>query len=281
MKDSRFSQSLSIVLLGMLINIIAFIILGYSEGLYHNLNQIRWLPLIHTEDVELADGMAKITGEPEVMALLRAEGSDDNLIYYKKIYEEKIDDEWTIVRTDQTMLDFKINDYTVRPTEALKFLDLEEISFNETETTRQTVYGVSVKDNLIIVGAIKDNQIKGGEIFAISNKSNDVLEHELQSYIHSDWWILRLIAWGLLTFGIIATILPILSLLEILPELGPIVVVMLMGASIIIGFLIVAIETLIFAYWYLVFIILAFIIYLLFKILCCRKKTKSLKILPN
>jgi len=280
MKDSRFQQSISILLLGMLLGVIAFIILGYAEGLYHNINQIRWLPLIESDNVELADGMVKISDDVEVKALLRTEGSEDNLLYYQKIYEEKIEDEWTVVRTDETILDFSLNGFTVRPEHALKFFDLEEISVSETETTRQTVYGVSAKDKFIVVGELSNNTIEGGEIFAISNKTNETLEKELQVLIHSDWWILRLIAWMLLTFGFIAFVLPILSLLEILPELGPIVVIISIGVSVLVGFLLVTIETLIFAYWYLIFIIVAFIIYLLFKILCCRGKRKSFKIVP-
>ncbi len=282
MKDSRLTQSLSISLLGMLISVVAFIILGYAEGLYHNLNQIRWLPLIEdTQVLDLADGMVKIEGQPEALSSLRAEGSDDDLLYYKKVYEEKIDNEWTEVRTDETILDFKINGYLVSPKPALKLFDLQQISVNETDTTRQTVYGVSTKDKLIVVGALKDNKIQGGEIFAISNNTNEVLEKELKNLIHDDWWILRLLAWGLLTFGIIAFFLPVMQLLEILPELGPIVILMFIGGAIALGFLIVAIETMIFAYWYLIFIILIFIIYLLFRILCCKKKgTKELKFIP-
>ncbi len=280
MKDSRFTQSLSIILLGLIITVIAFVTLGYAEGLYHNLNQIRWLPLIDTEDVELADGMAKISGKPEVMALLRAEGADENLLFYKKVYEEKIDDQWTRVRIDKTVLDFKIGDYVVHPVQALKFFDLEEISVNETETTRQSVYGVPADEKLIVVGRIDDNVMEGGEIFAISNYSNEVLESELKNLIHSDWWILRLIAWGLLTFGVIAFILPIMQLLEILPELGPIVILLLSGAAILMGFLIVALSTLIFAYWYLIFILLIFVLYLLYKILFYRSRKKHIDIIP-
>jgi hypothetical protein len=284
MKDSRLSQGISIALLGLLISVIAFIILGYAEGLYHNLNQIRWLPLIdvENENISLADGMAKIKGQPEAMALLKAEGSDDNLLYYKKVYEEKINDKWTEVRIDESVLDFKISGYLISPKPALKFFDLQEISVNETDNTRQTIYGVSTKDNLIVVGAIKDGQIKGGEIFAVSNKTNDVLEKELNNLIHDDWWILRLIAWGLLTFGIISFFLPIMQLLEILPELGPIVILIQIGCSVALGFLIVVIETLIFAYWYLIIIILLFVVYLLFRILCCKKgRAKMLNFIPK
>lgn len=268
-------------MLGMLIGVVGFIVLGYAEGLYHNLNQIRWLPLIDDiEAVELADGMAKITGQPEGMALLRAEGSEDDLLYYKKVYEEKIDNEWTIVRTDETILDFKINGYLVSPRPALKLFDLMEISINETDTTRQTVYGVSTKDKLIVVGALKNKKIQGGEIFAISNNTNEILEKELKNLIHDDWWILRLISWGLLTFGIITFCIPVMQLLEILPELGPIVILMLIGGAVALGFFIVALETMIFAYWYLIFIIIIFVIYLLFKILCCKDRIKELKFIP-
>ena len=283
MRDSKLSQSISIIGLGILLSIIALVILGYSEGLYHNLNQVRWLPLtdVDAEDLELSDGMVKITGKVEPMGLLNVEGIDDDLLYYKKVYEEKIDDIWTTVKTEQTILNFRIDDYVVTPSEAVKFFTFDELIVSETETTKETIYSVPAKDRLIVVGAIKGNQIKSGEIFTISNKTNEILEDELRQYIHSDWWILRHIALAFLVFGIIASVLPILNFFEVLSELGPVTILVLIAAAIIISLCIIAFTTLIFAYWYLVYIIIIFIVYLLFRIFCCRKKTKSFKILTD
>ncbi|MFC1810669.1 TMEM43 family protein [Patescibacteria group bacterium] len=271
-KESRFLQSVETLLLGMLLGVIAFVILGYTDGLFHDMNLIRWLPLIEVEDVKIADGMAKITGEPML---------DDDHIYYKQVFEEKIRDEWKVVKVQETWNSFSLNGILIKPQGSIGYFDLEEVEKTEQGDIRYTAYKVSAYDDMIIVGDLQNEVVEGGEVFFITNKSDDVIERELRDMIHNDWWVYRLVAWFLLTLGTIALLTPLLSFLEVFSELGPLSSVILIFGSLAIGFLIVTIETLVFAFWYLILIVIFLIGYLFFRVYCCKKKRNPINILPN
>lgn len=145
---------------------------------------------------------------------------------------------------------------------------------------RQITYGFDVDSELIVIGELKDGIIDGGDFFMISNKSNDVIEAELKAEIHFNWWLYKSFALLLLSFGIVALLLPLLAFLEIIKELGFYGMLLFILSSIILAFLLIVIETLVFAYWFLIFLVLGFVIYLFIRI-NIKKKKKPINILPN
>jgi len=281
MADNKFSQSIMTLLIGMLMSIIAFLILGYNEGLFYDQNIIRWLPMIESEELlRESEGMVKLNGVPEVKTELKAPENDENLLFIKRVYEEMIDDEWVRVRTDEAWANFSIFGVEVMPEHAIQFFDLEKLYEKETNGDRQTMFGFAAENPLIVVGEIKNNTISGGDTFAISNKSNDVLEAQLKAAIHSNWWLYKLFSLILLSVGIIAFLLPLLAFLEILQEVGFWGVLTFIGASIGLALLLIAIETLVFAYWFLIFLVLGVMAYLFIRIFI-KKKRKPINVLPN
>lgn len=281
MADNKFAQSIETLILGMTIGVIAFLMLGYTEGLFYDKNVVRWLPELQEEELVRTDnGMMKLSGVPEVKTELKIPDYEKNQVFIKRIIEEKIEDEWVETRTDELWANFTLNGIEVIPENSTQYFNLEQKYVKETNIERQTMYGIDAQAPIIVVGSAVDGLIRDGNIFAISNLNNAELEKELKSLIHFDWWLYKLIAWFLLSVGLVAFLLPLLAFVEILPELGLWGILAFVGACIGFGFILVAIETLVFAYWFLIFLILGFMLYLFIRI-NIKKKKKPINILPN
>lgn len=281
MADSKFTQSLTTLLTGMLISVIAFLILGFNEGIFHDKNIIRLLPIIKSEDLlRNTEGMIKISGVPEVKSELRIPDYDKNLLFTRTVYQEKLNDNWVTVKTEQVWANFDLLGLEIYPENAVKYLNLDQKYINESENERQTIFGFDADSEIIVVGEIKDGIIKGGDSFAISNKSNDILEAELRAQIHYDWWIYKMLSVLLLSIGIIAFLLPLLDFFEVIQELGILGLLIAIGASIALSFILVAIETVIFSYWFLISLILLFLGYMFIRIFV-KKKRKPINVLPD
>lgn len=279
MADSRLSQSITTLLIGMIVSIIAFLILGFTEGLFHDQNVIRWLPTLKSEDlVRESGGLVKLYGLPEAKTELKVPEYDQNLLFLKRIYQEKVDDKWVTVRTDQAWANFDILGVAVHPESAVQYLNLEQKYLKETDNERQAIFGFDADEPIIVVGENINGVIRGGDSFAISNKSNSVLESELKASIHFDWWLYKLLAVFLLSLGLMAGLLPLLDFFELIKELGTWGILSFIGASIATSFILVAIETIIFAYWFLISLVILFIGYMFVKIFI-KKKRKPINIL--
>lgn len=282
MKENKFANSIETVLLGMLLSIIAFIVLGYSDGLFHDRNEIRWLPTINdAEFVRTQTGMVKLAGIPEVYGEIKIPQYDKNLLYVKRVYQEKDGEEWKDVRFDEAWSRFTLLGIEVWPENLYhKYFNLEEKYVKEEGDTRQVFYGVDADESLIVVGEINDKLIQGGDTFAISNKDNTTLEIQLRSEIHEQWWFYKLISAFLLAIGFAAFFLPIIAFLELLPQLGAVAVFIIIGVSILTAVLFVTVQTLVFAFWYLIFLVLFAMVYLFIRI-NTKKKKKPIELIPK
>lgn len=281
MAENKFAQSIETLILGMTIGVIAFLMLGYTEGLFYDKNIVRWLPEIQEEELVRTDnGMMKLSGVPEVRTELKIPDYEKDQVFIKRVIEEKIEDEWVVTRTDTLWANFNLNGIEVFPEYSTQYFDLEQKYVKESDIERQTMYGIDVGAPLIVVGTAANGEMMNGNIFVISNYDNAKLETEMKALVHYDWWFFKLFAWLLLSIGIVAFLLPMLAFLEILPELGVWGILAFVGACIAAAFLLVTIETLVFAYWFLIFLILGFMLYLLIRI-NIKKKRKPINVLPN
>jgi len=77
----KFSTSLGTLFLGMILVVIGFILLGYSEGTIREANHIKSLPLIEVENLRRTEGTVKITGYPIPACEITIEACAENLIY--------------------------------------------------------------------------------------------------------------------------------------------------------------------------------------------------------
>lgn len=283
MKDSKFAHSLETILLGMLLAIIAFIILGYSDGLFHSKNIVRWLPSIESEEFVRADNqMMKLVGVPEVKSRIEVPKYEKDLIYFKRVHEVKNEkDEWVEVKVDEAWANFTLNGIDVYPYGATTYLNLEEKYVSENVNERQVIYGVDYDEKLIVVGKLINGEIRvDGDVYAISNKDNTALEKELREEINDKWWFFKLISLILLTIGIVAFFIPIIAFLEILPQLGYISILLIISVALATSFIFVVLEILIFAFWYLILLVLFAMVYLFIRVMV-KKKKKPMNIIPN
>ena len=287
MAENQFMHSVVALIIGMLIIVIAFLVLGFNEGHFYNQNLVRWLPTTESEDLVVSEdmlvfeeGMVKMLGVPEARTELTVPDYEKKLLFTRSVYEEKIEDKWVMVRTDESWVNFELLNIGVVPNYAIQYFDLEEKYVKETENERQTIYGLDADAPIIVVGAIKDGMITGGDVFVISNKSDSVLESDLKAAMHYNWWLYKLFSVLLLSIGIVTFFFPLLKFLEVFQEMGFVGVLAFIGISIGLAFLLVVIGTLVFVYWFLILLILGFIAYLLIKI-NIKKKRKPIDLLHD
>jgi len=269
--NGKFSASFSTIILGLMLGIIGLVILGYSEGIDNSLNTVRRSPLIHEENLLRTSGMIKLAGQPIIKQELKVPGFEDALIYYKKTTEEKIDGQWVEVNKQQVFASFSIGEIYIDASSADLQFDLVEIYKNETETQRDSVYGVLAKNEIVVVGELKDNSITDGVVFVVTNKSNKDLIDSMSKVDTMEWWIYKVGALLLITLGITAFVLPILTFVDILPRVGLFAIGMILLFSFLMSALLVFISAVIITFWWLIFVVVGLVIILLIRI---KSKTK-------
>ena len=87
-------------------------------------------------------------------------------------------------------------------------------------STRLIINYVPADHELIVVGKIHNNRISGGEVFLITNKTNDDLVKTLKTEENIARWGIRFLAWLFLTLGFTALVGPVLTLLSFIPFVG-------------------------------------------------------------
>lgn len=269
--SGKFRTSFSTLVLGILLSVTGLIVLGYSDGLDNELNVIRRSPLIQEESLLRSSGVIKLTGKPIVRKELTLPEIEEDLIYYEKIEEEKIDGEWVEVRKNHVFAPFSIGSIYVDSASADIEFDVIEISKNETENERETIYGVLAKDEVIVIGDLKDNAIVGGGVFVITNKSNKDLAASMSTVSNLEWWLYKIGVLFLLTLGMTAFILPVLSFVDIIPNIGLGTIGLLLLFALMISALIVFVSAIMITFWWLIFVIAGFVIILLIRIKSRRK----------
>ncbi|MBN1494902.1 hypothetical protein JW911_04175 [Candidatus Peregrinibacteria bacterium] len=278
--QNKFSTSLSTLFMGLILFVIGFVLLGYSEGSLKESNTVQGLPLLEAETLTRHKGLVKIIGFPEASCQLNIPACEENLIYFKKIREEFIDGKYVQVRQDESWTNFKLGNVIIQPANAIPVLNLQEKSRVESEETinnetvkyREIITGIADSEKLIVVGELINNEIKSGSLFIVSNKTNKQIISDLKEGKMTNWWIFKLSALLLLTLGIGAFVLPIIVFLDIFPEFGWILTTLVFLISAIVSFIFVFLSTVVLTYWWLIFVLVGFVLIMLVRI-----KSKSTK----
>ncbi|MCA9383657.1 hypothetical protein KC909_04780 [Candidatus Dojkabacteria bacterium] len=122
---------------------------------------------------------------------------------------------------------------------------------------RLIVTYVEVDDELIVAGELSDDKMADtGEIFLISNKSDAILLSDLESSENTQYMVLKVFAWLLLTFGFSAILAPVIALADFIPFAGGIAKSIGFFTSAITAFLIVVIASILIKFWWLFFILI-------------------------
>jgi hypothetical protein len=274
-----FRSNFGTLFLGALLGMIGFVLLGYSEGIYKDLTMVKRVPLVHVDNLAKTSGMVKLTGIPSPECNINVPDCDENLIYYQTIYEEKRDGEWVEVRKDEAWANFSLGTIEVYPEFANIYMNLSEKGRVEEENTRETTFGVENTEELITLGELKDGRINSGNAFIITNKSEKELIDDLSDVGTWKWWLYKLGALVLLTLGITAFFLPIISFLDIFPGFGWAVTIALFLISIIISTLLVFLTTIVITFWWLIIVLVAMLLILLIRIKGTKKK-KPINFVP-
>jgi hypothetical protein len=282
----KFKTSFWSMVLGMLLVVMGFVLIGYSEGIYDDVNTIKRLNLVKVEQINsLEKGMTKIIGQPMSKSELMVENCTHGDLIFHHIITEKFDGEnWVQVKSRQAWINFQLGDIDVIPGDAETNFDFKvkevldeykEVEDGKTIEYRETLYGVSLNEELIVIGEINDRVIAGGKQFIITNKSHKDLISLFVDENSFLWWGCKTIALFLLVLGIVAFVLPIISFLDIFPAFGWGLVVILTLIAIAVNLIVVFFITLMLTFWWLIGLIILFILYLVVKIKSHEKE------LPN
>lgn len=277
--SGKISTSFGTLFLGIVLSVIGLVLLGYSEGIDNDLNIVRRSPLIHEQNLLRKSGMIKLTGTPVTNNPLTVPNFEEKLLYYEKVAEKKIEGEWKVINKHQIFAPFSIGQISVDASKAQLEFDLQEITKEETDDTRETIYGVLSKDDLVVVGSLKQNTISDGVVFVITNKSNKDLIDSMSSMGTIEWWLYKVGALLLMTLGFTAFILPILTFLDIFPNLGIGAISLILLFGFIIAALLVFISAIIITFWWLIFVIVGLVIIMLLRIKS-KKKIKPISFIP-
>jgi len=280
--QNKFSTSLATLFLGMILVVIGFLLLGYSEGTNQEANYVKGLPLLEVDTLRRTEGLIKITGYAIPACEISVEACEENLIYYKKYREEEVDGKYVPVREDDGWTNFKIGEINIIPSNARLMFNLKDISTKEgveekngTQIKyRETIKGVMDQEKLIVIGFLKDKTIDKGPVFIITNKKNKELVNLLKEGNTFNWWIFKVSAFMLLTLGILAFLLPILVFLDIFPKIGIGLMAIFFLLSALFAFIFVFLSTIVLTYWWLIFVIAGLVIIMLVRIKAKNEKSK-------
>jgi len=286
--QNKFSTSLSTVGLGLILVIVGFVLLGYSEGSLRESNAVQGLPLFEAETLKRTNGLVKITGYPIAACEINVPACEENLIYIEKTREEEIDGKWTLVKEDRSWTNFKLGNINITPTQARFVFDLKEKSRQEGEEEengkmvkyREITTGVADTEKFLVVGELKKGVIDNGSLFIVTNKTSKDLVGYLKEGKMLNWWIFKISAFLLLTLGLTAFVMPILIFLDIFPELGWLLNTIIFILSAIVAFIFVFLSTVVLTYWWLIFIVAGLVIISLVRIKAKSKQKKTINFIP-
>lgn len=267
----NFRTSFGTLLLGFILFIVGLVLLGYSEGLDNDLNSIRRSPSIRVDNLFRNSGFIKLIGEPSVDKALNVSGYDGDLIYYSKTIEEKIDEGWVKVEEQKNIASFSLGDIRVDASNAILEFDLVEIYTNENGNQRESVYGVPAKGEVTVIGDLKDKVMSGGAVFVVTNKSNRDIGEALSHVDRFGWWLFKVGALLLITLGIVSFILPIITFIDIFPQIGLGTIGLIFLFSFVISALLVFISAVVITFWWMIFIVAGLVVILLVRIKSKKK----------
>lgn len=146
---------------------------------------------------------------------------------------------WEDVDSSSRWSEFSLGDIEIKPDNAKLKLNLntlydktEELKYNKyldeedlvnvPQKEREVVKGVAIDDKLIVVGFNSGGVISSGldGTFFVSNKSDAELLQSQQETEKTQWWIMVVLAWFLMSTGFTMLLGPITHLLGVIPGLG-------------------------------------------------------------
>lgn len=253
------SRSISGIFFGIMLIIAAFGVLWWGSGQKNYSQDVAALPLQAMVAADQS-GMAKIQAVPALSNSVTAPVMKQAVVYYeykkqefKKVKEMRTEtrtvqrdgkdvqqqvekeayvDKWFDVASDKNWAQFSVGGASVNPTSAsLSYLDLQTLYDKETpvstntqldvvQKTREVVKAFPIGPPLLVVGAVAGDTIASGEPFIISSLSSDGLTLAMQKSESTRGWIIKVLAWLLMTCGAVLLFGPIATLLNILPGLG-------------------------------------------------------------
>lgn len=147
-----------------------------------------------------------------------------------------LEEEWEEIESGSEWADFSIGSIDIEPAEADLKLDYESKEYEvdqlfgdykkgkvtnpEIGDVRMKLTYLKTDTEMIVIGEVKDDVIKSGETFIISNKDNDELVQSLESEEKTIYWVMKIASWLLLTIGIMMILSPIISLADFIPFAG-------------------------------------------------------------
>ncbi|MBU1445697.1 hypothetical protein KKD70_00335 [Patescibacteria group bacterium] len=273
----KFKTSFWSIVLGMLLILIGFVFIGYSEGSHSEINAIRRMTLMHAEKLgDSEKGMMKIVGTPESKCALNLDGCDHEDVIYYSIITEKLDgDDWVQIKSERSWSDFKLGSIKVVPANAEGVFDfkhshsINEYEKNEGEQSvkyRETIYEVYASEELIVIGNVKNQTIEGGNQFIITNKNHKDLVKYFVGSDRLEWWFGKGFSLLLLVLGAVSFLLPIISFLDIFPGFGWGLVSVMTLIALVINTIVVFFVTMMLTFWWLIMILVLFVFYLIVKI---------------
>lgn len=277
--SGKISTNFGTLFLGIVLSVMGLVLLGYSEGIDNDLNIIRRSPLIHEQNLLRNSGMIKLTGTPIINNPLTVPDFGEKLLYYEKVTEKKIEGKWQVVNQHQIFAPFSIGRIYIDASKAQLEFDLQEITKEETDDTRETIYGVLAQKDLVVVGDLERNNISDGVVFVITNKSNRDLINAMSGMGTTEWWLYKIGALLIMTLGFTAFILPILTFLDIFPNLGLRAISLILLTGFVLASLLVFVSAVVITFWWLIFVIVGLVIIMLLRIKT-KKKTKPISFIP-
>lgn len=275
-----FRSSFITLFLGIVLGIFGFVLLGYSEGINKQVNTLSRLPLIEAQDIKKTSGIVKITGVPVAECDITVPLCQENLLYYKTTIEELRNNEWVHIRTDEAIANFSLGDILIIPDKAKYVFDLkEESQIQEPEGYKKTINGVINTEKLIVIGELKEGKIRDGEVFLITNKNDKDLVSLYKDEAGFDWWYYKLAALILLTLGLTAFIIPVLSFLDIFENLGWIASGVVLILSLIISLIVVFLTTIILTFWWLIILLVGILLIMMIRIKR-KKEPEQISFIP-
>ncbi|MCD6109818.1 hypothetical protein J7J83_03615 [bacterium] len=278
--NGKFRTSFGTLLLGVLLGIIGLVLLGYSEGIDNDLNIVRRAPLIQEENLIRTSGTIKLVGLPNIKEELKAPNMGEDLLYYLKVNENKINGEWKQVNKQEFATSFYIGEIYIDTSKADFEFNLDKISENETGNTREITYGVYANNPIMVIGSLHGKSIGGGSVLIVSNKSNKDIIKSVSNIGNRDWWVYKVGALLLIALGIVSLILPILTFLDVFPQLGLNAILLIFLFSFLVSSLLVFVAAIIVTFWWVIFVIVGAVLILLVRIKSKRRYYHPISFTP-
>lgn len=189
------------------------------------------------------------------------------------IEREVLVDKWVERSSRELWADFKLGKYTVKAASAKDklnlekgeyyqdfFGDYEKVAAGSTRSpelgdVRLTVNYLPLDDELIVIGDISGETISTGEVFIVSNMTDAELLTNLESAEKTQFFVLKAVAWFLLTLGFGAIFGPVLALLDFIPIAGKVANGAAGFIGAILALILVVVVSLLVKFWWLVLIL--------------------------